>query len=92
MPPLEDADALTRPKHQETLPKEVTDLQDHPIFFFQIQFIYLFFNGKLLLLQHKSCYIIHIMYILDCQYASHCCYFSFRRVSSCYNFKKSKKK
>ena len=38
----------------------MTDLQDHPIFFFQIQFIYLFFTGKLLLLQHKSCYYMYI--------------------------------
>ena len=38
----------------------MTDLQDHPVFFFQIQFIYLFFTGKLLLLQHKSCYYMYI--------------------------------
>ena len=38
----------------------MTDLQDHSIFFFQIQFIYLFFTGKLLFLQQKSCYYMYI--------------------------------
>ena len=45
----------------------MTDLQDHPVFFFQIQFIYLFFTGKLLLLQHKSCYYMYIFRLPICQ-------------------------
>ena len=45
----------------------MTDLQDHPVFFFQIQFIYLFFTGKLLLLQNKSCYYMYIFRLPICK-------------------------
>ena len=64
----------------------MTDLQYHPIFFFQIKFIYLFFTGKPLLLHHKSCHfqIANMQVTIVTSLSEECCH--------CYKFIVKKKK